>query len=198
MKKKGRYILIAVIGVFVLVCEVLTFLYLDKYNYLHKGVSVREYSILPFNTKIQGDRNTSGFYYFTPTRKNGLRVETTTVFSNNLQLTTPTIVHNVSNNKQDTVFLSRIIEYGYNENDIVIRASTMHNTVVLLKPVWKGNRIYLIEENDLDESIYNWIIPQSGSASNAMIVWILLLAIIPLSIIIELCLIFHCVYDGND
>lgn len=48
-------------------------------TYLHKGVSIRQYEILPFYTKIQGDHNSSGLFTFTSKYINGLYLKTSYV-----------------------------------------------------------------------------------------------------------------------
>jgi hypothetical protein len=57
----------AVGGLLIVLFEIALFAYLDKSTYLHKGVSLGDYkTALPYYTKIQGDHNVSGFYYFLP------------------------------------------------------------------------------------------------------------------------------------
>ena len=190
--KKYNYVLWAFIGAIVVLCEVLAFLYLDKYNHLHKGISARKYEILPFYTKIEGDHNSSGYFTFAPIYKNGLRLETTLILGN-INDTIPTIVYDKPSSATDTIFLSWIKEYGYNEKKMVINALTTDNTIVWLQPMWIKKKIHIIKinEDEIDKKAYQWIMPTSQNAQIALIIWILLLVILPISLIVELYLIVN-------
>ena len=114
---------------------------------MHKGISVRKYEILPFYTKIEGDHNSSGYFTFTPIYKNGLELQTMLIFSNTND-TIPTIVYDKPNLATDTIFLSWIKEYGYNEKKMVINALTTDNPVVWLQPRWIKKKIHIIKINE--------------------------------------------------
>lgn len=73
--------------------EFLFFLHFDRANYLNKGISLKRYAILPYDTKIQGDHNCSGFYYFLPTKSNGLSLTPKLIFSNEHVELIPTTIN---------------------------------------------------------------------------------------------------------
>ena len=169
--------------------EIIAFLYLDKANYLHKGISIKKYEILPFYTEIEGDHNSSGFFTFTPTRHNGLRLETTLIFNNNKKYEIPTLIYTQLNyNSPDTIFLSRIISYGYNEKDLVVKTETNNNAILWLQPVWHNQKIHIIQvdEKEINMAVYKWVTPMSACARLMIITWLFLLVSIPISILCEL------------
>ena len=171
--------------------EIALFAYLDKSTYLHKGVSLGDYkTALPYYTKIQGDHNVSGFYYFHPIYTNGLELTPTLIFDG-FSMLVPTVVYSNLSSQPDTINLSWIYEYGYNDNALVIKAITTDNTVIWLRPRWinKEIRITRINEESIDKSAYQWIIPTSGKARWIMISWLILLVVLPISLIYELYLI---------
>ena len=165
----------AVGGLLIVLFEIALFAYLDKSTYLHKGVSLGDYkTALPYYTKIQGDHNVSGFYYFHPIYSNGLELKTTLIFGGGT-----------------STYLSWIYEYGYNDNALVIKAITTDYTVIWLRPRWinKEIRITRINEESIDKSAYQWIIPTSGKAHWIMISWLIMIVVLPISLIYELYLI---------
>ena len=181
----------AVGGLLIVLFEIALFAYLDKSTYLHKGVSLGDYkTALPYYTKIQGDHNVSGFYYFHPIYTNGLELTPTLIFNNTTMLV-PTVIYSELSNQPDTINLSWIYEYGYNDKALVIKAITTDNTVIWLRPRWinKEIRITRINEESIDKSAYQWIIPTSGKALWIMISWLILLVVLPISLIYELYLI---------
>ena len=181
----------AVGGLLIVLFEIALFAYLDKSTYLHKGVSLGDYkTALPYYTKIQGDHNVSGFFYFHPIYTNGLELTPTLIFNNTTMLV-PTVIYSELSNQPDTINLSWIYEYGYNDNALVIKAITTDNTVIWLRPRWinKEIRITRINEESIDKSAYQWIIPTSGKALWIMISWLILLVVLPISLIYELYLI---------
>lgn len=181
----------AVGGLLIVLFEIALFAYLDKSTYLHKGVSLGDYkTALPYYTKIQGDHNVSGFYYFHPIYSNGLELTPTLIFSNTTMLV-PTVIYSGLSNQPDTINLSWIYEYGYNDKALVIKAITTDNTVIWLRPRWinKEIRITRINEESIDKSAYQWIIPTSGKARWIMISWLILLVVLPISLVYELYLI---------
>jgi hypothetical protein len=181
----------AVGGLLIVLFEIALFAYLDKSTYLHKGVSLGDYkTALPYYTKIQGDHNVSGFYYFHPIYSNGLELTPTLIFSNTTMLV-PTVIYSGLSNQPDTINLSWIYEYGYNDKALVIKAITTDNTVIWLRPRWinKEIRITRINEESIDKSAYQWIIPTSGKALWIMISWLILLVVLPISLVYELYLI---------
>ena len=182
----------AVGGLLIVLFEIALFAYLDKSTYLHKGVSLGDYkTALPYYTKIQGDHNVSGFYYFHPIYSNGLELKTTLIFGGGTSFLSPTIVYSNLSSQPDTTYLSWIYEYGYNDNALVIKAITTDNTVIWLRPRWinKEIRITRINEESIDKSAYQWIIPTSGKARWIMISWLILLVVLPISLVYELYLI---------
>lgn len=182
----------AVVGLLIVLFEIALFAYLDKSTYLHKGVSLGDYkTALPYYTKIQGDHNVSGFFYFLPIYSNGLDLKTTLIFDGGTSFLSPTIVYSNLSSQPDTINLSWIYEYGYNDNALVIKAITTDNTVIWLRPRWinKEIRIMRIDEESIDKSAYQWIIPTSGKACWIMISWLILLVVLPISLIYELYLI---------
>ena len=181
----------AVGGLLIVLFEIALFAYLDKSTYLHKGVSLGDYkTALPYYTKIQGDHNVSGFFYFHPIYTNGLELTPTLIFNNTTMLV-PTVIYSELSNQPDTINLSWIYEYGYNDKALVIKAITTDNTVIWLRPRWinKEIRITRINEESIDKSAYQWIIPTSGKALWIMISWLILLVVLPISLIYELYLI---------
>lgn len=181
----------AVGGLLIVLFEIALFAYLDKSTYLHKGVSLGDYkTALPYYTKIQGDHNVSGFFYFHPIYTNGLELTPTLIFNNTTMLV-PTVIYSELSNQPDTINLSWIYEYGYNDNALVIKAITTDNTVIWLRPRWinKEIRITRINEESIDKSAYQWIIPTSGKALWIMISWLILLVVLPISLVYELYLI---------
>ena len=181
----------AVGGLLIVLFEIALFAYLDKSTYLHKGVSLGDYkTALPYYTKIQGDHNVSGFFYFLPIYSNGLELTPTLIF-NNTSMLVPTVVYSNLSSQPDTINLSWIYEYGYNDNALVIKAITTDNTVIWLRPRWinKEIRITRINEESIDKSAYQWIIPTSGKALWIMISWIIMIVVLPISLIYELYLI---------
>lgn len=174
--------------------EIALFAYLDKSTYLHKGVSLGDYkTALPYYTKIQGDHNVSGIFYFRPIYRNGLELKTTLIFDRGTSFLSPTIVYSNLSSQPDTTYLSCIYEYGYNDNAIVIKAITTDNTVIWLRPRWinKEIRITRINEESIDKSAYQWIFPTGGKARWIMISWIIMLVVLPISLIYELYLICY-------
>ena len=112
----------AVGGLLIVLFEIALFAYLDKSTYLHKGVSLGDYkTALPYYTKIQGDHNVSGFYYFHPIYSNGLELKTTLIFDGGTSFLSPTVIYSGLSSQPDTINLSWIMEYGYNEKDLVIK-----------------------------------------------------------------------------
>lgn len=181
----------AVGGLLIVLFEIALFAYLDKSTYLHKGVSLGDYkTALPYYTKIQVDHNVSGFFYFLPIYSNGLDLTPTLIFNNTTMLV-PTVIYSGLSNQPDTTYLSWIYEYGYNDNAMVIKAITTDNTVIWLRPRWinKEIRITRINEESIDKSAYQWIIPTSGKARWIMISWIIMIVVLPISLIYELYLI---------
>lgn len=181
----------AVGGLLIVLFEIALFAYLDKSTYLHKGVSLGDYkTALPYYTKIQGDHNVSGFFYFLPIYSNGLDLKTTLIFDG-FSMLVPTVVYSNLSSQPDTINLSWIYEYGYNDNALVIKAITTSDTIVWLRPRWinKEIRITRINEESIDKSAYQWIIPTSGKARWIMISWLILLVVLPISLIYELYLI---------
>ena len=186
---KSKLLLRPIILTIILICEVLMFVHLDKYNYLHKGISLKTYEILPFYTKIQGDHNSSGYFTFTPIYKNGLELQTKVVFSEESYYDIPTIIYSGSQyDVADTVYLSCINEYGYNDKQLVIKTYTTNDSILWLQPIWRNKQIIVthINEKDIDKSAYQWIEPMSGSARYAMIVWLLLFILLPITVICDL------------
>ena len=182
----------AVGGLLIVLFEIALFAYLDKSTYLHKGVSLGDYkTALPYYTKIQVDHNVSGFYYFHPIYTNGLELKTTLIFDGGTSFLSPTIVYSNLSSQPDTTYLSWIYEYGYNDNALVIKAITTDYTVIWLRPRWinKEIRITRINEESIDKSAYQWIIPTSGKALWIMISWLILLVVLPISLVYELYLI---------
>lgn len=146
----------AVGGLLIVLFEIALFAYLDKSTYLHKGISLGDYkTALPYYTKIQGDHNVSGFFYFLPIYSNGLELTPTLIFDNTTMLV-PTVVYSNLSSQPDTTYLSWIYEYGYNDNALVIKAITTDNTVIWLRPRWinKEIRITRINEESIDKSAY--------------------------------------------
>ena len=188
--KKSK-IIKAVGGLFIVLIEIALFAYLDKSTYLHKGVSLGDYkTALPYYTKIQGDHNVSGIFYFLPIYPNGLELKTTLNFDRTSMLI-PTVIYSELSNQPDTINLSWIYEYGYNDNALIIKAITTSNTIVWLRPRWinKEIRIMRIDEESIDKSAYQWIFPTGGKARWIMISWLILLVVLPISLIYELYLI---------
>lgn len=166
-----------------IIIEASSFLYLDKYNYLHKGVSIRQYEILPFYTKIQGDHNSSGLFTFTSKYINGLHLETSYV--GDYISPTPSIIYRPQQDIADTVYLSWIMEYGYNEKDLVIKTMTTDTTILWLQPKWKNREIKIlqVDEAHIRKADFQWVNPTSGAASYAMLAWLMLLILMPMTII---------------
>lgn len=187
MKKELIYVL--GLGIIIII-EIITFLYLDKVNYLHKGISVRKYEFLPFYTKIQGDHDVSGFYYFLPTYRNGLNLEASLIFNNEIH-ERPTLIYSQTDFSSDTVCLSRIIRYGYNEKDLVIETLTTEDIICWLQPVWHNKKILVthVKENEINKDNYQWVTPMSSRARQIMVAWLIFIAIIPTSILYELYLV---------
>ena len=181
----------AVGGLLIVLFEIALFAYLDKSTYLHKGVSLGDYkTALPYYTKIQVDHNVSGFFYFHPIYTNGLEL-TPTLFFDDTTMLVPTVVYSNLSSQPDTINLSWIYEYGYNDKALVIKAITTDNTVIWLRPRWinKEIRITRINEESIDKSAYQWIIPTSGKALWIMISWLIMIVVLPISLIYELYLI---------
>lgn len=176
---------------FIIVCEAILFLYLDKCNHLNKGMSVRTYHILPFNTKIQAERHHWGYYYFYPTTQNGLHLESNFYFYYYDSIySVPTSLYDKRGNIIDTIYISTIWEYGFRENDMVIQVST-DGHYQWLQPIWKGRSVIItpIEEEDIDKKAYHWVRPHSGKALFIILMWLSLFVIIPASVIYWLYLI---------
>ena len=167
-----------------IIIEASSFLYLDKYNYLHKGISIRQYEILPFYTKIQGDHNSSGIFTFTSKYINGLYLETSYVNGDYIY-PTPSIIYRPQQDIADTVYLSWIMEYGYNEKDLVIKTMTTDTTILWLQPKWKNRviKILQVDEEHIRKADFQWVNPTSGAASYAMLAWLMLLILMPMTII---------------
>ena len=194
---KSKVLLRPIIGTIIIICEVLMFVHLDRYNYLHKGISLKTYEILPFYTKIEGDHNSSGYFTFTPIYKNGLELQTNLIFNNKID-SVPTIIYSVPQYIADTVYLSWIKEYGYNEKQLVIKTQTTNDSILWLQPIWKNKQILVthINKENIDKSAYHWIEPMSGNARVALIVWLLLFILLPISAVCDLYFII-CLFTRN-
>lgn len=171
--------------------EFLFFLHFDRANYLNKGISLKRYAILPYDTKIQGDHNCSGFYYFLPTKSNGLSLTPKLIFSNEHVELIPTTINKDLHGEKDTIYISRILQYGYNTNDMVIEIIDINNLIFWLQPVRISGTIYVnsIEKEKIDNNSYHWITPMGGYAQFVMLMWIFILIIFPFSLLYELYLI---------
>lgn len=183
MKQRLYKIKIA-IGCLLLIAEAVLFVYLDNYNYLHKGISVFDHKELPFNTRLRGDHNCSGFYYFSPTQKGGFSLNPNDIFADGVSMT-PTVILS-KRGTRDTIYISRLVQYGYTNDDLLVEVADMDNGSLWLQPVQnKGKKIYikqiLQDEFCLDD--YHWVAPASTPAFYALLVYFLLIILFPITLV---------------
>ena len=77
------------------------------------------------------------------------------------------------------------MEYGYNEKDLVIKTMTTDTTILWLQPKWKNREIKIlqVDEAHIRKADFQWVNPTSGAASYAMLAWLMLLILMPMTII---------------
>ena len=168
----------------ILICAIILFLLLDQQVYLRRGISVFRYEILPFNTKLRGDHNVSGYYYFTSRHGSyGYELSPNLYFIGDSLNPSglcrhPTILFN------DPVprYLSRIESYGYNKQDLIIKACDENNNILYLKPKKNAHDYVseLVAQDDINWNVYHWIHIRSGFTLVALYTWIFLLLFIPI------------------
>jgi len=151
-----------------------------------KNINDRCYDILPYDTKISGDHNKLGFYGFTSCKKNGFTLTPALVFDEIIYI--PTVIYHKQDNRKDTVYIVQLAEYGYNEHDLVVKTYASDSICYWLQPVREeeGLRIMHIDGENIDRKAYHWICPMGNKAFYAVILWIILLVMIPVSALAEL------------
>lgn len=191
---KYRRLIVVCLGAILILIEILIFLFLDREMYLHKGFSVRKYdNILLYDTKIQRDQNVSGFYYFIPTSKYGLELCPNNIFLNGVW-PEPTVIYHEEESKNDTVYLTEICRYGYNDSELVIEVRDSVSGSFWLQPKRiskKEIRLFQIDA-PLNKRAYHWVSPRGCMADGVSLTWLwLLLILFPSSIVGEIFLIVY-------
>ena len=176
----------------------IVFYNLDAYIYYARGFSVFDHPSLPFNTKIQGDHNSTKWYSFVPdnSRMIGYQLQPQLYIYEVDDI--PTIVYKNPELTNDTIiYIWGIVKYGFNNNCIVIDIADREENHYWIKPLFKNNQYYniLITDCDFNRKDFHWIELHSNFTFYCTLLWLITLIVgVPFLVIFvfwEMCLLFR-------
>lgn len=164
-----------------------SFFAIDNYCYLAKGISMFNYKMYPFNTfgtRLRGDHDSTGPYYFSKETDMGYCLKTNLEFqsmedSSIMVYKEPTTISRI--NGDTIIYIQCITQYGYNKEQLVVYCETDQGEEYVIKPIRKGLQYVniLVNANDICNGEYKWIDLFDFKSYVLPCIWMALCIVIP-------------------